>query len=843
MIRISLLVLVCVVFIGCGGGGGGSDDPPTLAPVTPPLEQPDSAAISRASLAEVLEDSASPGGAENANGVAVTAAQLDSIAGIVAIAAANEPAYQAAILAEKNFSNPVSTVQLQAIVNSVNAFNAVASAVASGDTSGITVAQLQAVEGLQGTQPRLQSLYQQGLSALSPDTLKSTGQLQFVVSVVNGDDHDGDGLSNLEEALGFTLRIGPDTRVVFPNPESADTDGDGLQDGYELYHSLGNTASGLNVVPADSNRDSVAGTQRDAVIAAANGVPGRARGGLIDQDGDGLPRDSGIPWYDGAGWQFVSSDPVNPDSDGDNLYDGAEAGIQLTFRLYRGFDRTAAIRLLAQLNPTQATTLAVGAVNYPTELSLERDSDGGGRADIEEWWAGTNPGQAIDDKPYRGCADAGLPDPNGNRGSCTETATWAAMTAANFRFVPGGFDVNGDGVIETGFWLSQFEARDANAGQASDPQPGVGGSSLAAYLSFNFRVFNPNSGQFDQRVCEDGGYSPDRNIDGITSPGTIPAGCRQTEYPKLGWNVRNNPSASGAAITSPRLAFTPTRLPLTATSSVEASIGLADSAVASVALSLPDAIDWMQVVALVMHDERNWTNPNGNGIADIADGEIFRGHTDNQNRLGAAATPLAVTAANPDDFQQGYDGTGDGDEFNTFPDSSNDIDQRRTLVLANGTAARDFELPLNHAVVIWDLAGNVWEWTRGLVAARSEASITGNRAGGDRFLGGDAGWVEFDALALAARSMPDWWKPILPHAEGRVLNSSNGAGSYFDGFSARGAAYLQGSEYGSDYASVRRGGHWGNSGNREFSGIATTILESGPDDRRVGIGFRAVGRR
>jgi hypothetical protein len=106
-----------------------------------------------------------------------------------------------------------------------------------------------------------------------------------------------------------------------------------------------------------------------------------------------------------------------------------------------------------------------------------------------------------------------------------------------------------------------------------------------------------------------------------------------------------------------------------------------------------------------------------------------------------------------------------------------------------------------------------------------------------------AGWVEFDSLALAARSMPDWWKPIIPHAESRVLSSANGAGSYFDGVSASGAAYLEGSVYGSDYASVRRGGHWGNSGYRAFSGIATTILESGPDDRRVGVGFRAVGRR
>ncbi len=171
MIRKSLLALVCIIVIG--GGGGGPDD----AAATLPLEQPD---ISRASLAEVLEDSASPGAAGNANGIAVSAAQLESMTGIVAIAATNEADCQAAISANKNFSNPVTTVQLQAIVNSVNAFNAVASAVDSGDTSGNTVAQLQAIEGLQGTRPCLQSLYQQGLTVLPPDTLNSTGQLQFV---------------------------------------------------------------------------------------------------------------------------------------------------------------------------------------------------------------------------------------------------------------------------------------------------------------------------------------------------------------------------------------------------------------------------------------------------------------------------------------------------------------------------------------------------------------------------------------------------------------------------------------------------------------------------------------
>ncbi len=833
--------MFCLVIVGCGGGGGGSGDDAPTTPLQPPAEAPvtDANAVG---LAEVLEDSASPGGARNANGTRVTAAQLQMIDGVAFVSLANEAAYQQAILEEEQFSNPVTAAEVQTIIDSVNAFSEVAGAVNSGDSGNVTVSQLQTIASLEGILPSLEPLYQQGLGALQPNSLNSVGQLQFLIRIINGDDADADGLSNQAEALGFQLTIGEETRLVITDPQRADTDGDGLQDGYELYWSLGNMPSQLSAIPPDSNGDSVAGTQRDAVVAAANGVPERARIGLVDQNGDGRPRDSGIPWYNGIAWQFVSTDPLNPDTDGDKLFDAAEAGLQLTFRLYRGFDQAAGIRVLVPLNPVQPTPLWLGT-EYPTEASLETDSDGGGRADIEEWWAGTNPAQASDDRPYRGCLGAGAPAPNGTRGGCTEDAEWTAMTAANFRFVPGGFDVNGDGVVEGGFWLSQFEARSANAGAARDPAPDEGGGSLAAYLSTQFRAYSFLSRQFDQRLCIDGGYLPDRNRDGITAPGTLPPNCRQSEYPKLGWNILNSPIASGAGIRSPRLGFAPALPPLTEKTSIEASIGLADSAIAGYAIGLPDAVDWMQSVALVMHDERNWTTPNGNGIADTDDGVIFRGHTDDQNSNGAGVSTLAVNAPDPDDYTQGYDGTGDGNEFDTFPDSRNDIDQRRTLVLANGTAGRDFNLPLSHAVVIWDLAGNVAEWTRDLVAARREVSITGTRPGGDRFLGGAAGWNEFDSLAVATSPMPSWWKPVLPHLEGRVVNSTQGVGSYLDGLSADGAVYLQGSTYGSDYASVRRGGQWGNISALDRSGIATTSVENGPDDRRLGIGFRAVRRR
>ena len=70
-------------------------------------------------LAEVQEDSDSPGGANNANGTPVSLAQLQ----LLPLTAVNPDyilAYQAAIQAETGFSNPPTLSELQAVVDAVN---------------------------------------------------------------------------------------------------------------------------------------------------------------------------------------------------------------------------------------------------------------------------------------------------------------------------------------------------------------------------------------------------------------------------------------------------------------------------------------------------------------------------------------------------------------------------------------------------------------------------------------------------------------------------------------------------------------------------------------------------
>jgi len=73
---------------------------PTVAEVQAII---DSVNANIGALSEVLEDSNSTDGADNANGTAITAAQLAAITDIENVITANEAAYQAAINAETGF--------------------------------------------------------------------------------------------------------------------------------------------------------------------------------------------------------------------------------------------------------------------------------------------------------------------------------------------------------------------------------------------------------------------------------------------------------------------------------------------------------------------------------------------------------------------------------------------------------------------------------------------------------------------------------------------------------------------------------------------------------------------
>ena len=93
------------------------DNPATVEQVQEVID----AVNTNAGLAEVLEDSISEGGAANANGIPVSAAQLEAIAGITNVIPANEAAYQEAVFEAENFDNPPSLERIQNLIDTVNA--------------------------------------------------------------------------------------------------------------------------------------------------------------------------------------------------------------------------------------------------------------------------------------------------------------------------------------------------------------------------------------------------------------------------------------------------------------------------------------------------------------------------------------------------------------------------------------------------------------------------------------------------------------------------------------------------------------------------------------------------
>ncbi len=198
----------------------------------------------------------------------------------------------------------------------------------------------------------------------------------------------------------------------------------------------------------------------------------------------------------------------------------------------------------------------------------------------------------------------------------------------------------------------------------------------------------------------------------------------------------------------------------------------------------------------------------------------------------------------------------------TYENATFDVN-RRTWLLTNGVMANDSAVPATYCqatnadasadgslesvdaateakCTVWDVAGNVWQWTRGLIAANATTSSTGARLGGDRFMNGMSAWVAYSDVTLQANA-PAWWIPKL--AGETVLTSTQNAGAYFDGDSQAGALDAVDLGYGtlrvSGFAAVYRGGHWSDT---TVAGLDLSSLNFGPGYRASFVGFRAASR-
>lgn len=186
--------------------------------------------------------------------------------------------------------------------------------------------------------------------------------------------------------------------------------------------------------------------------------------------------------------------------------------------------------------------------------------------------------------------------------------------------------------------------------------------------------------------------------------------------------------------------------------------------------------EWLTITHNLLNVASNWSS------GAVGGGYIYSGHNDN-----APANSLAAGV--------------DSDSYNGTGQTSGN--QRRTLTLSNGQ-------------VIWDISGNVYEWTQ-------EVTTGSGRQPG---LQTDSSYISrawsTSNLRLGGftSSHPGFGSPT-----GVTWNSSNGVGS----------VWSSGTEDG--IRAIRRGGTWNNGG---AAGVLALDIYNGPNVANGDIGFRVA---
>ena len=186
--------------------------------------------------------------------------------------------------------------------------------------------------------------------------------------------------------------------------------------------------------------------------------------------------------------------------------------------------------------------------------------------------------------------------------------------------------------------------------------------------------------------------------------------------------------------------------------------------------------EWMTIARNIEGQLSNWTTGTAASTA-IGTGGLYRGHSD-----GTPDTALEAGADN-----DGYIGTGN---------SGFSID-RRTHTLSNGET-------------IWDIGGNVWEWTNDTIQGQDKP----NNSSGNS-------WQQWTSISNFGTLSYDLTRP-----SNNTWNSSQNMGQY-----------IAGTVTGTTTFAFLRGGGWGNA---TLAGVFTLYLYSAPTYTFAGFGFRCV---
>jgi formylglycine-generating enzyme required for sulfatase activity len=195
--------------------------------------------------------------------------------------------------------------------------------------------------------------------------------------------------------------------------------------------------------------------------------------------------------------------------------------------------------------------------------------------------------------------------------------------------------------------------------------------------------------------------------------------------------------------------------------------------------------EWMTIAQNVLSVPSNWST------GTVGSGYIYSGHNDN-----APSSALAAVA----DDNEGYNGTGNNATDATVTNGVVGKAQRRTLTLSNGQ-------------VIWDLAGNVSEWTSG-------TATTGfpGRLGAFSW-----SWREWYDVNVSGSLLPN----VFP--SGTNIAGASGWGS------SRGIGKVDSAYTVSGLHGFIRGGIW-NGG--VIAGVLSLDLYSTPSSADASLGFR-----
>ncbi len=185
--------------------------------------------------------------------------------------------------------------------------------------------------------------------------------------------------------------------------------------------------------------------------------------------------------------------------------------------------------------------------------------------------------------------------------------------------------------------------------------------------------------------------------------------------------------------------------------------------------------EWLTIAQNVMSVASNWSG------GAVGSGYIYSGHNDN--------APANALAADTNDAN-GYIG-----ETNTGGN------QRRTLTLSNGA-------------VIWDFAGNVWEWT--------SSAVTGGQPG---VVGGGYAWREWPAITSTG-SLPNNPNPAFGTPAAAAWTSAQGIGQIYSS-----------ADDTTNNRAIRRSSSWAG---QAQAGIFTLYFGDAPTFTDPSIGFRVT---